>query len=92
LSKQLKKSLYEETAPKCDLLLVFFILGGGGGKKLKNCFQCFIIMIKTEIIGFDQKINRAVKLVELSDTLTQKRHLRHGRCGREGGKSVFFCP
>jgi hypothetical protein len=25
-------------------------------------------MIKTEIIGFGQKINRAVKLVELSDT------------------------
>ena len=30
MSKQLKKkSLYEETAPKCDLFLVFFIWGGG---------------------------------------------------------------
>ena len=28
-------------------------------------------MIKTEIIGFCQKINRIVKLVELSDILTQ---------------------
>ena len=28
-------------------------------------------MIKTEIIGFCQKINRIVKLVELSDTLTK---------------------
>jgi hypothetical protein len=28
LSKQLKKSLYEETAPKCDVFLVFFIWGG----------------------------------------------------------------
>jgi hypothetical protein len=26
-------------------------------------------MIKTDIIGFGQKINRTVKLVELSDTL-----------------------
>jgi len=39
-------------------------------------------MIKTEIIGFCQKINRKNKLVELSDTLTQKRCRRHGRCGR----------
>jgi hypothetical protein len=37
-------------------------------------------MIKTEIIGFGQKINRAVKLVELSDTLTQYRRRRHERC------------
>jgi hypothetical protein len=29
-------------------------------------------MIKTEIIGFCQKINRIIKLVELSVTLTQK--------------------
>jgi hypothetical protein len=29
-------------------------------------------MIKTEIIGFCQKINRIVKLVEMSDTLTKK--------------------
>ena len=31
----------------------------------------FSLMIKTEIIGFCQNINRIVKLVELSDTLTQ---------------------
>ena len=54
-------------------------------------------MIKTEIIGFGQKINRTVKLVELSDTLTQYRRRRHGRC-RGGGvragrcKSAFFAP
>ena len=45
-------------------------------------------MIKTEIIGFGQKINRTVKLVELSDTLTQYR-------GGGGGGAVqecFFCP
>ena len=47
-------------------------------------------MIKTEIIGLCQKINRIVKLVELSDTLTQKRHLKHGRCGRGGEARVFF--
>ena len=53
-------------------------------------------MIKTEIIGFGQKINRAVKLVELSDTLTQNRRRRHGRCRereREGGGArVLFLP
>jgi hypothetical protein len=37
-------------------------------------------MIKTEIIGFDQKINRAVKLVELSDTLTQNRQIDSTQC------------
>jgi hypothetical protein len=42
-------------------------------------------MNKTEIIGFCQKINRIVKLVELSDTLTQKRHRGHGRSGKGGG-------
>ena len=48
-------------------------------------------MIKTEIIGFGQKINRTVKLVELSDTLTQYR----GGGGGGGGGAVqecFFCP
>ena len=59
-------------------------------------------MIKTEIIGFGQKINRTVKLVELSDTLTQNRPRRHGRCRRGGGgwgwraggavQECFFCP
>ena len=53
-------------------------------------------MIKTEIIGFGQKINRTVKLVALSDTLTQYRRRRHGRCRcGEGGGTVqecFFCP
>ena len=55
-------------------------------------------MIKTEIIGFDQKINRAVKLVELSDTLTQNWRRRHGRCrgggggGGGGGARVLFLP
>ena len=44
-------------------------------------------MIKTEIIGFGQKINRAVKLVELSDTLTQNRRRRHGRCRGGAGLS-----
>jgi hypothetical protein len=48
-------------------------------------------LIKTEIIGFCQKINRIVKLVELADTLTQKRRWRHGRCGRKGwGQECFF--
>ena len=47
-------------------------------------------MIKTEIIGFCQKINRIVKLLELSDTLTQKRRRRYGRCwqGEEGTRVV----
>ena len=57
-------------------------------------------MIKTDIIGFGQKINRTVKLVELSDTLTQNRRRRHGRvegCGGAGGavgalQECFFCP
>ena len=49
-------------------------------------------MTKTEIIFFCQKINRIVKLLELSDTLTQKRRRRYGRCwqGEEGAR-VFFC-
>ncbi|CAB9540037.1 hypothetical protein BROOK1789B_1016 [Bathymodiolus brooksi thiotrophic gill symbiont] len=47
MSKQLKKSLYEETAPKCDLFLVFFIWGGVN--KLEICFQCFIISIFRKI-------------------------------------------
>jgi hypothetical protein len=50
-------------------------------------------MIKTEIIGFCQKINRIVKLVELSDPLTRKR--RHGGCCRGGGGGqewFFFAP
>jgi len=50
-------------------------------------------MIKTEIIGFCQKINRIVRLVELSDPLTRKR--RHGGCCRGGGggqECCFFCP
>ena len=42
-------------------------------------------MIKTDIIGFGQKINRTVKLVELSDTLTQYRRWRHGWCRGGGG-------
>ena len=49
-------------------------------------------MIKTEIIGFGQKINRTVKLVELSDTLTQ---YRGGGGGWGVGGAVqecFFCP
>ena len=45
-------------------------------------------MIKTEIIGFGQKINRTVKLVELSDTLTQYR----GGGGGGGVQECFFCP
>ena len=49
-------------------------------------------MIKTEIIGFGQKINRAVKLVELSDTLTQNRRRRHGRCRGGAVQECFFCP
>ena len=56
-------------------------------------------MTKTEIIGFDQKIYRTVKLVDLSDTLTQNRRRRHGRCRGgvrgEAGRAVqecFFCP
>ena len=47
----------------------------------------FSLMIKTEIIGFCQKINRIVKLVEQSDTLTQLQR----RCGRGCCKSGFFC-
>jgi hypothetical protein len=42
-------------------------------------------MIKTEIIGFCQKINRIVKLMELSDTITQKWRRGHGRCGKGDG-------
>ena len=56
-------------------------------------------MFKTEIIGFGQKINRAVNLVELSDTLTQNRRRRHGQCrggggagGGRGGARVLFLP
>jgi hypothetical protein len=47
-------------------------------------------MTKTEIICFCQKINRIVKLLELSDTLTQKRRRRYGRCwqGEEGTRVV----
>ena len=49
-------------------------------------------MTKTEIVFFCQQINRIVKLLELSDTLTQKRRRRYGRCwqGEEGAR-VFFC-
>ena len=49
-------------------------------------------MIKTEIIGFDQKINRVVKLVDVSDTLAQNRRRRHGRCRGGGGALVVFLP
>ena len=42
-------------------------------------------MNKTDIIGFCQKIRRIVKLVVLSDTLTQKRCWMHGRFGGWGG-------
>ena len=50
-------------------------------------------MIKTEIIGFCQKINRIVKLVELSGTLTKQWRGSHGHCSREGGGArIFFCP
>ena len=57
-------------------------------------------MIKTDIIGFGQKINRTVKLVELSDTLTQNRRRSHGRCrggwgcgrGGRGAARVLFLP
>ena len=52
-------------------------------------------MIKTDIIGFGQKINRKVKLVELSDTLTQKRRRRYGRCGKGVGvlgQECLFAP
>ena len=58
-------------------------------------------MIKTDIIGFGQKMNRTVKPVELSDTLTQNRRQGHGRCrgeggggggGGRGGARVLFLP
>jgi hypothetical protein len=53
-------------------------------------------MIKTEIIGYCQKINRIVKLMELSDTITQKWRRGHGRCGKGdggvGARVIFVCP
>jgi hypothetical protein len=54
-------------------------------------------MIKTEIIGFCQKINSIVILVELSDTLTHTWRRRHGRCGMGEGRGkcflgFVFCP
>ena len=52
-------------------------------------------MIKTEIIGFCQKINGIVKLMELSDTITQKWRRGHGRCGKGdggiGARVIFVC-
>ena len=55
--------------------------------------QIFSLMIKTEIIGFCQKINRIVKLVELSGTLTKQWRGSHGHCSREGGGArIFFLP